>query len=696
MHSLAAQWKTIPALRLLAPTAIGIWLQWKLQMSYHYPLLLLATCILIFLSLPLLPAYMKYKWGFLVGLVFNLAFLSLGALACYAADIRQHPQWLGRQASRGALLVRISESPQPREKTWKCLAAILFTTNAEGKLTPARGKMLLYFSKADTDSSTVQQLEPGQWILLKRQAELIDRPANPGQFNYQRFCLFDGITHQAFLRVTDWQRLPRQEPARFRLFLERIRKQVLHTLRSYIPDAKAAGLAEALLIGYKDDLDKNLLQQYADTGVVHIIAISGLHLGLIYWILRLLTRPLPRRGHGRWIRFGLILAGLWLFSLLAGAQPSVVRSAVMFSFLLLGETTGRRAQTLNNLAASALLLLLYHPFWLWDIGFQLSYAAVLSLALYQQPIYRSWYIRNKWLDRLWQMNAVTLSAQVLTLPLCLYHFHQFPNYFLLANLVCVPLSSVLLMAAILLCAAAPLPLLAAGIGWFLHQGILLMNVVVQWISQLPYAISSGILLSELQVILLYILLIAICAAIFWQKGRALRLCFFALLCLSVCSYWRRQQDRLQAEWRVYALPGYTASDLVYNGQYFLIQQDTAGMGSLNYRFQLHGARVGLQKTEQSPPAFLQWSEALQLGEQKILILRKPWPKTPAPAATWLWLQAGAGPPPRDSSFAFPVPNILADGSLAPATLRRWRSFARQRGLKFHDLRTDGAFALRCR
>jgi competence protein ComEC len=696
MHTLAAQWKSIPALRLLIPGAAGIWLQWEFQFPYLYPLLLLATCVLLFFASSLRPAYWKYKWGFLFGLLMNLIFLSVGALACHTADIRQHPHWLGRLPSQGAVLVRIAESPLPREKSWKCLASVMYTTNPEGQLQAAKGKLLLYFSKNDLDSLQLKKLVPGQWILLRRPPELIDPPANPGQFNYQRFCLFDGITHQAFLRNSDWQLLPRRELARFQVMLEGIRKKVLHTLRTYIPDARAAGLAEALLIGYKDDLDKNLLQQYADTGVVHIIAISGLHLGLIYWILRVFTRALPRRGRGRWMRFVLILSGLWLFSLLAGAQPSVVRSAVMFSFLLLGETTGRRAQTLNNLAASALLLLLYHPFWLWDIGFQLSYTAVLSLALYQQPIYRSWYIPQKWLDKLWQMNAVTLSAQVLTLPLCLYHFHQFPNYFLLANLVCVPLSSALLMAAIILCAAAPLPWLATWIGYGLHQGIRFMNVVVEWISRLPYALSSGIRLSELQVVLLYILLTAVCAALLWKKKWCWQLVPASLLFLSVYGYWQRQQEMQQHEWRVYALAGHTVSDFLYDGRYFILQQDTSGMGVLNYRFQLHGARVGLRKSEKLPPGYQIWPEALRLGQLKVLILREPWPVDSVTSVDLLWLQAGAGPPPRDSTIHFPIPAILADGSLPPAMVRRWRSFAKERKLKFHDIRTDGAFALRCR
>ena len=154
------------------------------------------------------------------------------------------------------------------------------------------------------------------------------------------------------------------------------------------------GLAEALLIGYKDDLDKTLVQSYSNTGVVHVIAISGLHLGLIYWLLLMLFKPLQKRKL-KWLRPVFILTGLWLFSLLAGAQPSVLRSAVMFTCIVLGDSFARKSSIYNTLALSALLLLCINPYWLWDVGFQLSYAAVLSIVIFMQPIYNWFYIKNK-------------------------------------------------------------------------------------------------------------------------------------------------------------------------------------------------------------------------------------------------------------------------------------------------------------
>jgi competence protein ComEC len=204
-------------------------------------------------------------------------------------------------------------------------------------------------------------------------------------------------------------------------------------------DETETGVAEALLIGYRDDLDKDLVRAYSNTGVVHIIAISGLHLGMIYGLMLLLLKPFRKYKWMRWAKPLLILLVLWGFSLLAGAAASILRSVVMFSFIVIGESLGRKTNIYNTLAASAFCLLVYNPYFFWDVGFQLSYTAVLSIVLFMKPVYQWLYFKNKLLNAIWQLNAITLAAQVLTLPVILYYFHQFPNLFLFTNFVAVPL-----------------------------------------------------------------------------------------------------------------------------------------------------------------------------------------------------------------------------------------------------------------
>jgi competence protein ComEC len=182
----------------------------------------------------------------------------------------------------------------------------------------------------------------------------------------------------------------------------------------------------------------------------------------------------------------IIISGLWLFSLLAGAQASVLRSAVMFTCIVLGKNFLRSSSIYNTLAVSAFMLLCYDPFWFWDVGFQLSYAAVLSIVIFVKPIYNWFYIRNKILDFIWKLNAVSIAAQLLTTPFSLYHFHQFPSFFLLSNFAVVPLSSIVVLGEIFLCSTFFFPFVASISGKLLSKFIWIMNSYIERIEALPY------------------------------------------------------------------------------------------------------------------------------------------------------------------------------------------------------------------
>ena len=346
-------------------------------------------------------------------------------------------------------------------------------------------------------------------MVFKKSLQEIKSPGNPGGFDYKRYSLFQGITHQVYLKENEFEVLPGENKTWFNEFIFAGREKVISILRKNIKGEKELGLAEALLIGYKDDLDKTLVQSYSNTGVVHVIAISGLHLGLIYWLLLQLTLVLRKRKNINpiaigWLRPVIIITGLWLFSFLAGAQPSIIRSAVMFTCIVLGDSLTRKTSIYNTLAFSAFLLLCYNPFWLWDVGFQLSYTAVLSIVIFMRPVYNWFYIKNKLLDFIWKLNAVTLAAQILTLPISIYHFHQFPNYFLLTNFVAVPLSSFIVLGEILLCAVSFIPPIALFVGKILSWLIWLMNSYVERIEMLPFSLWDSLQISIPQAIFLMV------------------------------------------------------------------------------------------------------------------------------------------------------------------------------------------------
>jgi competence protein ComEC len=474
------------------------------------------------------------------------------------------------------------------EKTNSYKALASFTAiNHNDSTKLIEGKLILYFRK----DSILPPLQYGSQIVFKKPLQEIKNAGNPGSFDYKTYCLFQGITHQVYLNADDYIILPGNNRSAFTNFIFQTRDWVVNTLKKNISGEKEQGLAEALLIGYKDDLDKNLVQAYSNTGVVHIIAISGLHLGLIYWLLLLLTKPLKRNKKFIWLRLLLIISSLWLFSILAGAQPSVLRSAIMFTIIAFGEVVLRRTNIFNTLAASAVVLLCINPFWLWDVGFQLSYSAVLSIVLFFQPVYNWFHLKNPITDFLWKLTAVTIAAQVLTIPISIYHFHQLPLLFLFTNFVAVPLSSVILLGEILLCALFFLQPVASFIGMVLHILIYWMNSYIEQLDSLPFAVWNFLSINIVQAGMLLVFAVS---ASYWLMEKQRRFAWTALISFSFFMLIRAasfSQAFQQKKLIVYNVPKHTAIDVIEGRQFSFVGDTSLLYDDFARNFHLQPSRV---------------------------------------------------------------------------------------------------------
>jgi competence protein ComEC len=466
-------------------------------------------------------------------------------------------------------------------------------------------------------------------------------------------------------------------------------------LRKHIPGERESGLAEALLLGYRQDLDPELNRVYANTGAVHVIAISGMHLGLIYLLLGILLKPLEKKRQGRWLRALQLTGGLWLFSLLAGASPSVLRAAVMFTCLVLGETLRRSGSVYNTLAFSAFVLLLINPFWLWDAGFQLSYAAVISILLFQRPLYHLLYIKNKWTDAVWKLSTVTLAAQVFTAAISLYHFHQFPIYFWLSNLVAVPLSSIVLIGEILLCGLFFWPVAAGLLGELLSLLIRLMNGFVEWVDALPFAVWEALQLSAAQTLLLLCLPAGVAWSLFHQARNGLRfaaICLLLLLGLRAIDFYQRNRQQLLI---VYQAPRLSGIDL-FRGRNLYAWGDSALLtNAASRRFFLEPARIlyrAGRREETILPEKGWW--LLCAGTQKIWLVRSaPGADSLSPTGSDLLLLSGKkAPGPRQLPAPF-YRQVVADAAVPARVLRYWQQHCDSLKIPFHAVSREGAFVM---
>ena len=494
-------WKSLPFLRLLIPFLVGILLKYQGILNIKG----IQVFGIIGLLLIALPAFLQlqqqFYFAWLRGLGIYLLLTAIGAFNYYWQQPEQQSHALGQTPLSSNTCLEIIAAPVPTTKQWRVLAKAIAQEN-QGQWKSVNGLVLLY----SKDPEWMQELIPGKRILLTKKLQFIAAPKDPLAFNYQQWAYRQGVQYQSYLVAPPQMLEPAQRS--WRNWVMDSRNWILAVLARWIPDKTICGIAEALLIGYKYDLDRSLVQAYSNTGVVHIIAISGLHLGMIYGLLLWLFRPFMPLRWMRWIRPIVILIVLWGFALLTGAAPSIMRAALSFSFLLLSQSLGYQNNQLNALAASAFFLLLWNPWLIWDLGFQLSYAAVTGILLYAKTLMQWLRIKNPLLRAIWQLNTLTLSAQVFTLPLVLYHFQQFPNLFLFCNLLIVPFSGLILYLEIAL--LIPIPYLQSFLGKMIQLGIGWMNDLVERTNRLPFAVSEHLGISFLQTLVLLVFLFLFC------------------------------------------------------------------------------------------------------------------------------------------------------------------------------------------
>lgn len=687
-------WKRAPFVRILFPFITGILIQWYCPLPLQTWAIVSVISFIGLVSFFRISFFRRYKYSWLSGLCIALLFIALGALLAAYRDIRNDRLWFDRYFTDSTtLVVTINEPPIEKSRSLKAEASVKYILK-DSHITQVKGKIILYFKK---DLPQRYQLGWGTQLILRKPLQEIKNSGNPGCFDYRRYALFQGVTHQAYAGPGDFELLKEKNTSLFQRIFYPTQEKVLGIIRQNIKGDKERGLAEALLIGYKNDLDKTLVQSYSNTGVVHVIAISGLHIGLIYWLLSLLLKPLQRGKYGRWLWLLLIIGGLWGFSLLAGGQPSVLRSAVMFSCIALGQSLSRHSSVYNTLALSAFLLLCYNPYWLWDAGFQLSYSAVLSILIFMKPVYNWFYIKNKWLDLVWQMNAVTLAAQVLTLPVSIYYFHQFPASFWLSNLVAVPLSSLIVLGEILLCATAFIAPVALIVGNILSWMIRQMNHFVEMVERLPGSVWSGMQIDLWQAVFLFGMIGGISCWLMekLKKGLLVALaCLLCFTCMRTLSFLRAaKQERII----VYNIPGHSAIDFVEGRNYVFTGDSSIATDDMLRRFHLEPSRV-LHRVKSARKIQQLFTDSLYalFKSKRILLVHRAVAYDTAARKTEIDLVIISKNPKVTITRllnTFCIKQVVVDGSVPQRKRLSWKKECDSLRIPCHDVSEKGAFVM---
>lgn len=408
-----------------------------------------------------------------------------------------------------AYIIRIGNSPEKKPKSYKALAQIL-SYKKDSIWHESDAQTLLYFNLDSEITPTY-----GETYLIQGHPREIEGPKNPEEFNYKQFQANKGILTHHFLRAGDAVLLDTNGGNPIFGLAYKMNAYAKDVFHKFIKTPANSAVASAMIIGIKDELDNELRDSYATAGAVHILAVSGLHVGILFLLLTYLFSWINRFKNGDVAFAVIVVATLWLYALFTGLSPSVTRSTLMFTIFQFGSSIRREKNSINTIAISALVLLILNPSWLYEVGFQLSYLAIFGI-VYLYPHFNDlWRPRNYFIRQLWQISAVSVCAQLFTFPLSIYYFHQFPNYFLLTNPVVTILSTLILFSGIILLFFAKIPFLGVLLAKFFDICLSVLNAAVKWIEALPGSKSDGFSYELYEVVLLYAIVFT--AVLFFLK-----------------------------------------------------------------------------------------------------------------------------------------------------------------------------------
>ncbi|MGY0406866.1 MAG: ComEC/Rec2 family competence protein [Polaribacter sp.] len=408
------------------------------------------------------------------------------------------------------------------------------------------GKILLNIQKNTLEN----RLQIDDNILAETTFKELKPPLNPNQFNYKMYLDKKGIYQQVFLKKNQFLKVKHSKTSLIGLS-EKFRNYIQKSLQKYHFKKDELAVINALLLGQRQDISKELVSEYSKAGAIHILAVSGLHVGVILLILSFLFKPLERVKKGKFLKAIILVLFLWIFAFIAGLSASVVRAVTMFTFLAVGQAFQRKNNIEFSLFTSMFFLLMIKPMFLFDVGFQLSYLAVFGIISIQPKLVAIWHPKPKIINFFWQLFTVSVAAQVGILPLSIYYFQQFPGLFLVSNFVIIPCLIYILIGGILVITFALLHLLPQFVAATYGTVISWMNSFVGWVAHQETFLFREISISFLLMLAWYIFLFFGVQFLLHKKPKKLVYFLLSVLLVQSIFLYEKNQQQEQKEFIVF-------------------------------------------------------------------------------------------------------------------------------------------------
>lgn len=513
----------MPFVRLLIPMILGIisgrFFAHYFLIEWGFEFCLLILCIFLFLLLGY-KRFFLFRRAWIFGLIIHVfIYIFCFSLTVYKSESFDPFRFNILKAD--ILLLRVQNEPKVANGNFRFEGEVIGVFNKQ-ILRNSSGKILI---SMEADSSRKYVPDYGDILLIPAVYNALEPPYNPGEFDYKLFMENRQIYFQSYVKRNQFRVLKSNAGNPVISFALSLRKKLINKYNSYLTDRDAAALASTLILGYRADLNRDVIEAYSKTGTMHVLSVSGMHVGIVFLVLSVLLKPMDKSKALVLIRILFIITAIWFYSMVSGFSSPVCRAALMISFMVIGKALKRNQNSYNLISISAFFLLLYYPYYLFDVGFQLSYLAVCGLVYFHPKLYHSFYFKNKFADYIWSYCVLSIAAQLATFPLSLYSFHQFPLYFMLSNLLIVLPVTIIMYSGILLL-AIPFEIVLFPLGKFLSGLINLTNEILFRIENLPFSSISGIWINGFQ---LFLLCTFILTLLFWSELKLKIFVFTAMI-----------------------------------------------------------------------------------------------------------------------------------------------------------------------
>ena len=488
-----------PFVRFLVPLILGIYFSHSFLNETECSRIVMGIlCLVCGVSFILYHVFKKYTHRWLTGVCIYLLLFTIGTAITELHLSSVHHQW---SAEKCVYKAQLTEDPKEKEHSILCPVSVIASQDSAGSHSVDK-KVLLYLTK----DSASQQLKRGDQLLFYGQINAPRNNGNPEEFDYASYLLHQNISGTAFAYTGNWQ-LKGHDPHRtLKQTALDYRKLLLEKIKHLGFSGDEYTVLSALVLGYQDELSEDIRESYSISGASHVLSLSGLHIGFLYFLLEFLLSFANKKRGTLIAKQLIIIILLWGFAFLTGLLSPVVRSVIMFSLIALSRIRNNHPVTLNTLAVAALLMLVYNPFYLYDVSFQLSFTAIAGIVIIQPWLDGLVKTENRIVKYVWGLMTVSIAAQIITTPIILYYFSRFSTHFLLTNIIVVPLVSVIMYLAVFTLCIGFISPLQTLLAFLLKESIKFLNGTVSFVEHLPYSSIDHIWLTSADVAVFYLIL----------------------------------------------------------------------------------------------------------------------------------------------------------------------------------------------